>query len=155
MINDTEVPYMIVGDPAYPLLPWLMKNYTRARGRPLTPEEDSFNVYLNKARVSVEMAFGWLKGRFRVLLKRVELHHSFAPFVVSACCVLHNIIITLDDPFPNDWWRDVQNGNQIFPQPQPRHRRQYVDYNAVQLRDSLKGYLSDNFPLLQSFQARI
>lgn len=55
---------MIIGDPAYPLLPWLMKNFTGAN---LKPEEDSFNAYMNSARVSVEIAFGRLKARWRRL----------------------------------------------------------------------------------------
>lgn len=54
-----EVPYIIIGDPAYPLLPWLIKGYPGA----VTVEQDSFNVYLNSARVVVEMAFGRLRGR--------------------------------------------------------------------------------------------
>lgn len=50
---------MIVDDPAYPMLPWLIKGYSGT----LSAEEESFNVYLNSSRVSVEMTFGRLKAR--------------------------------------------------------------------------------------------
>ncbi|XP_011884106.1 PREDICTED: putative nuclease HARBI1, partial [Vollenhovia emeryi] len=55
-INGMAVPYMIVGEPAYPMLPWLIKGYSGSLSA-----EESFNVYLNSARVSVEMAFEWLE----------------------------------------------------------------------------------------------
>lgn len=60
-----EIPFMIVADPAYPLLPWLLKGFSGS----LSAKEESFNVYLNSARVSVEMAFGRLKARWRMLHK--------------------------------------------------------------------------------------
>jgi len=58
-INGKEIPLMIAGDPAYPLLPWLLKGYTGC----LTPEQESFNTYHSSARICVENAFGRLKGR--------------------------------------------------------------------------------------------
>ena len=50
---------MILGDPAYPLLPWLMKGYVGS----LAQEQESFNVYLSSSRMVVERAFGRLKSR--------------------------------------------------------------------------------------------
>ncbi|GFY67024.1 protein ALP1-like [Trichonephila inaurata madagascariensis] len=46
---------------AYPLLPWVMKPY----GGRLTREMENFNKKLSCGRVSVEHAFGQLKGRWR------------------------------------------------------------------------------------------
>lgn len=58
-----NVPYMIVDDPAYPMLPWLIKGYP---GTGLSAEEESFNVHLSSARIFVEIAFGRLKARWRI-----------------------------------------------------------------------------------------
>ncbi|KAK9719062.1 DDE superfamily endonuclease [Popillia japonica] len=55
-IDGLDVPLMLIGDPAYPLLPWLLKGYTG----PLLAEEESFNCYLSSARICVENAFGSL-----------------------------------------------------------------------------------------------
>jgi len=78
---------MIVGDPAYPLLSWLLKGFFDT----LSAEEESFNVYLNSARVSVEMAFGRLKARWRILHK-INCNYSFALEIITACCILHNFV---------------------------------------------------------------
>lgn len=59
---------MVVGDPAYLLRDWCMIGRMCV---PLDqPEQESFNVYLSSLRVGVEMAFGKLKSRWRVLLKK-------------------------------------------------------------------------------------
>ncbi|KAL1247018.1 hypothetical protein QQF64_027206 [Cirrhinus molitorella] len=54
-IEGEDLRLMVVGDPSYPLLDWLIKGYTNSPN--LTPEQESFNVYLSSLRVGVEMAF--------------------------------------------------------------------------------------------------
>ena len=100
-ISGMDVPVVILGDPAYPLLPWLMKPYT-ATG-PLTREQRRFNYQLSRARVVVECAFGRLKGRWRSLMKRNDTDVSFMPTLVSACCILHNLCEVHGDGFDDDW----------------------------------------------------
>ena len=67
-IGGVEVPIVVLGDPAYPLLPWLIRPFT-ATG-PLTCKQRCFNYQYTRARVIVECAFGRLKGRS--LLKRID-----------------------------------------------------------------------------------
>uniref|UniRef100_A0A672HMP7 Protein ANTAGONIST OF LIKE HETEROCHROMATIN PROTEIN 1-like n=2 Tax=Salarias fasciatus TaxID=181472 RepID=A0A672HMP7_SALFA len=87
-IQDVDVPLVILGDAAYPLLPWLMKPYQEGRG--ITAEQTAFNHRLSQARMTVERAFGRLKGRWRCLLKRCDCDVFFVSDIVLACCILHN-----------------------------------------------------------------
>uniref|UniRef100_A0A3P9HXL1 DDE Tnp4 domain-containing protein n=1 Tax=Oryzias latipes TaxID=8090 RepID=A0A3P9HXL1_ORYLA len=79
---------LIVGDPAYSLLDWLIKGYSNSPR--LTPEQESFNPYLSSVRVGVEMTFGSLKSRWKVLLKRSHFLFTFMPTMIATCCALHN-----------------------------------------------------------------
>lgn len=93
---------------------WLLKGFS---GGNLTPFEESFNVYLNSARITVEIAFGRLKARWRRLLKRLDVHHEFAPKVIAACCILHNIVEGQNDTFIGNWVEDIKRAELIFEQP--------------------------------------
>lgn len=100
-INGHNLPLVIVGDPAYPLLPWVMKPFPEYAGMP--QKQRNFNFRLSKARITVEHAFGRLKGRWRCLLKRMDYHLDDVPHVIAACVVLHNICETLGDRCQDDW----------------------------------------------------
>lgn len=83
-------PYLL-GDSGYPLLPWLMVPY-KGPGQ-LTVSETLFNRKLRKGRCVVENAFGILKGTFRELLVKSELHVTFLPDVITCCALLHNVLL--------------------------------------------------------------
>ena len=68
-IRGVNVPLVILGDPAYPLLSWLMKPYLE--NAVTTLRERNFNYRQSRARMVVENAFGRLKGRWRCLLKTI------------------------------------------------------------------------------------
>ena len=88
-ICGKQIPLLVLGDPAYPLLSWLMKAFPDNGN--LSRQQKTFNYRLSRARVVVEHAYGRLKGRWRCLLKRNDTSVHDLPKLVAACCVLHNI----------------------------------------------------------------
>ena len=97
------VQVVILGDPAYPLLPWLIKPYP---GTGLSTKEKKVNTKLSRTRVVVECAFGRLKGRWRSLLKRNDVRIDHMTTLVTACCILHNMCEVHQDSFNAQWLDD-------------------------------------------------
>ena len=103
-INNVDVPVMILGDAAYPMLPWIMKPYPGTGT--LSRKQRHFNYRLSRARMVVECAFGRLKGRWRCLLKRNDCELIFVSTIVNACCILHNLCEVHGDGFVEEWLPD-------------------------------------------------
>ena len=81
-----KIPNYIIGDPAYPLTPFCMKEYQSCK----TNSEVLFSNMLREARNPVECAFGRLKARWSILTRKMDLKLENIPIVVMACFVLHN-----------------------------------------------------------------
>ena len=50
----------------------------------------------------MEQAFGILKGRFRILLKRMDIGLEYTVKTIIICCVLHNICQLRGDFYIDD-----------------------------------------------------
>lgn len=129
-MENEQVPFLIVGDSAYPLLPWLTKPYTGV----VNEAQQEFNRRLSSMRVVVECAFGRLQSRFRCLMKRVDLEYTFVPYLVGACCTLHNIVEDRNDPMPAAPLNCIDN-----PLDQPEREEYNYDENldAQNIRNAL------------------
>ncbi|KAK4312013.1 hypothetical protein Pmani_016529 [Petrolisthes manimaculis] len=88
---DIQVPYVIVGDDAFPLQKYLMNPYP---GNDQSNEKHIHNYRLSRARRVSENAFGILSSRFQVFNKPIRTCPERANMVIQACLVLHNMLRT-------------------------------------------------------------
>ena len=93
-VDGVTVPSLIVGDSAFPLCTWLMKPYTNAV---LTPQQRNFNYRLSRARMVTEGAYGQLKWRWRVLLRKCERARDQVRTTTLARLIFHNVCIDRGD----------------------------------------------------------
>ena len=98
--DGSAVKPMIIGDSAFPFHTWLMKPYANTVP---TPQQQYFNYRLSRARMVVEGAFGMLKGRWRVLMRKSECEEETLKLMSLACVVLHNICIDMEDKGVRNW----------------------------------------------------
>jgi hypothetical protein len=88
--EDSEpIPIFLLGDPAYPLLPYsyLMKEYPGGGGN---QQEQYFGYRLCSARNVIECSFERLKAHWARLRRCMDINIQDLPHVIYACFVLHN-----------------------------------------------------------------
>ncbi|CAN7975793.1 unnamed protein product [Ixodes persulcatus] len=106
VVNGTAVPPIVLCDQAFPLTPNLMKPFPH--GTQLSVAQGDYNYCLSKSRRIVENAFGRLKARFRIIMKRTETKIENVNSVVRACCILHNVCERFNDPVDPQRLKDIE-----------------------------------------------
>lgn len=89
--NGEPLPYVTVGDEAFPLKNYLLRPFSR---RYLGDNEPNkiFNYRLSQGRHVVENTFGILVARWRCFRGHLEVQSEFVDKILLASCCLHNML---------------------------------------------------------------
>ncbi|XP_030448205.2 protein ALP1-like [Syzygium oleosum] len=85
----------IVGNSGHPLTDWVLVPYTQKNQ---TWAQHEFNERVGAVQRVAREAFARLKGRWACLQKRTEVKLQDLPVVLGACCILHNICESREEP---------------------------------------------------------
>ncbi|XP_064465280.1 putative nuclease HARBI1 [Ornithodoros turicata] len=113
MLNSDHFPLdsYLVGDAAYPIGPHLLTPY-RDNGH-LTTEERRYNVHLSRARVTIERAFGLLKGRFRRPFRVETRRPDIIVTTIIVACIFLNACLMWGDIFEEPPVADRQDETSV------------------------------------------
>lgn len=138
--DESPIPIFIIGDPAYPLMPYVMKEYAAGGSN---RREQYFGYRLCSARNIIECAFGRLKARFSCLKRAMDINLDELPFVIYACFVLHNYCEMNNECVSEDRVRSSLSYDHLF-QPETLPNRYITDCNETEgqrVRKVLAKYL--------------
>lgn len=91
-VGQNVLPYVFVGDEAYPLTTYLMRLYPKRSDSDL--KKKVYNYRHSIARRVIESAFGILVARWRIFRRPINTYVSKAEKMVLATVCLHNYIIS-------------------------------------------------------------
>lgn len=137
--EGSEIREYIVGDSGLPLLPWLVTPY---EGKGLTETENEFNRRHFATRMVARRALARLKEMWKIIhgaMWRPDKHKL--PRIILVCCLLHNIIIDMDD--------EVQDEMCLYHNHDEGYRQQKcesADMTGSEVREKLSLYLAGRLP---------
>lgn len=91
--TQPDLPYIIVGDEAFPLKPYMMRPYP---GRNLPENQAVFNYRLSRARRIIENSFGIMAARWRLFRRPIIADPDRVVSYSQAAIALHNYLRTTE-----------------------------------------------------------
>lgn len=88
--NEEPLPFVVIADKAFPLLPNFMRPYS---GRNCTRDQQIYNYRLSRARRTIENAFGIMASRWRIFQRPIIAAPEKATKIVCATAVQHNFLL--------------------------------------------------------------
>ncbi|XP_058207047.1 protein ALP1-like isoform X1 [Rhododendron vialii] len=135
VLEETELREYVIGDVGFPLLEWLLTPYQGCR---LSDSQVEFNKRISATQLAAQRALARLKETWRIIngvMWRPDKNRL--PRIILVCCLLHNIVIDLDDK--------VQREMPVSDHHDSGYREQVCqssDKTASIIRDKLSLYLS-------------
>ncbi|PRQ59046.1 putative chromosomal replication initiator, DnaA, harbinger transposase-derived nuclease [Rosa chinensis] len=137
--EGTEVREYIVGDSGFPLLEWLMTPY---QGRKLPDDKSEFNERLSATQMVARRAFVRLKEMWKLIQGAMWLpDKNKLPRIILACCILHNIVIDMDDIVQDEMPLSHHHDSGYH-----RQSCESADKTGSVLREKLSVYFSGQLP---------
>lgn len=90
--------------------------------------EKNFNYRLSSARMTIENSFGRLKARWRVLLRKPDVHVDTMREIIHACILLHNFCEKRKEQVSDRWMNEVGDEEKLQQQPDSKNN----DYSEGQ-----------------------
>lgn len=131
-ISNTQIPFQVISDQS-----WLLTDY---KVGVLTPEQIIFNNSIKKIQINGETSLIRLKGRWRILTKKIELNHNLIPNLFQACCILHNFLENRQE-YLTDW--NFKSSSSVVDGTSITWYAQNNETNATRIRDVFKNFLNE------------
>ncbi|KAJ1436380.1 Harbinger transposase-derived nuclease domain [Sesbania bispinosa] len=129
----------IIGDTGFPLLPWLLTPY---KGKGLSNVQVEFNKRVVATQMVAKKALARLKERWKIIkgvMWKPDKHKL--PRIILVCCILHNIVIDMEDEVLDDMPLCHQHDSGYQDQ-----TCEFADNTAYTMREKLSIYLSSKLP---------
>ena len=117
--TNVDLPFVMVGDEAFPLRSYLMRPYP-GRGVKILPyKEKIYNYRLSRAPRIIENTFGVMVARWRIFHKPIEAKIENCEKYIKAAVVLHNYLRTEENEassyIPKDFVDSHDNDGNLIP----------------------------------------